>query len=387
MKSGRHGASYTFRTLSKGDKVWLEGCNLNTTHPSSKLAPRHYGPFPITHVVSHTSYQLKLPPQWKLHDVFHATLLTPYKETALNGQSYQEPTPDLIDGQLEWEVESLLRVRRQRNQLQFLVRWKGFSEAHDSWEPAKDIHADELVQEFYKRHPLAIHTTHSPLIIHTTTMSTTPLSDRIENAPAPLPLADRLSSPPPSLHASPTTEDLPLIPIDTCPPSRAYTKPSEVEVDVGMIGRNLATPPCFSMFDRNIPNHHNYGQKIKMPNTTYHWPHYIQFLINTTTHSHYVYATHNDLHQVKYGWVLEAAPFMGCTSPGVDETVLQVLLGSEEQRLGVNIALSTINDKGVTADTDWLRELAIEDIVLTQHKQELVDECLRWRIRNAETRE
>ena len=99
-----------FEPYQKGDKVWLEGRNLNTTHPSSKLAPRHYGPFPITHVVSRTSYQLKLPPQWKLHDVFHTTLLTPYKETVLNGQSYQEPAPDLIDGQPEWEVESLLNT-------------------------------------------------------------------------------------------------------------------------------------------------------------------------------------------------------------------------------------------------------------------------------------
>ena len=139
--------------------------NLITTHPSSKLAPRRYGPFPITRVVSRTSYQLKLPPQWKIHDVFHATLLTPYKETALNGKSYQEPAPDLIDGQPEWEVESILRVRRRRNQLQYLVRWKGFSEAHDSWEPAKNVHADELVQEFYKTNPNAIRTIPSPTII------------------------------------------------------------------------------------------------------------------------------------------------------------------------------------------------------------------------------
>ena len=101
-----------FEPYQIGDKVWLEGCNLNTTHPSSKLASRHYSPFPITCVVSCTSYQLKLPSQWKLHDVFHATLLTLYKETALNGQSYQEPTPELINGQPEWEVESLLKVRR-----------------------------------------------------------------------------------------------------------------------------------------------------------------------------------------------------------------------------------------------------------------------------------
>lgn len=72
--------------------------------------------------------------------------------------------------------------------------------------------------------------------------------------------------------------------------------------------------------------------------------------------------------------------------PGVDETNLQALLGSDEQCLGVNIALNTINNKGVTANTDRLRELAVEDIVLTQREQELADECTSWRVKNAETR-
>ena len=376
-----------FEPYQIGDKVWLEGRNLTTTHPSSKLAPRRYGPFPITRVVSRTSYQLKLPPQWKIHDVFHATLLTPYKETALNGKSYQEPAPDLIDGQPEWEVESILKVRRRRNQLQYLIRWKGFSEAHDSWESAKDVHADELVKEFYKRHPNAIRFIPSPTTIRSITMTTTPLSERIEDAPTPLPLADHLSSPSPSTSPPPpAVVDEPLVSIDTRPPSRASTEPSSAEVDISMMGRDFSTPEGFNMFSRTIPNHHNYGQKIEMPDGTQRWPHDIQFVVDTTTHNHYVYATRNDLRRVKYGWVLEAAPFIGCTAPEVDETNLQPLLGSEEQRLGVDIALNTINDKGVTADTDRLRELALEDLVLTRHERELADERTSWRVRNAETR-
>ena len=84
-----------FKPYQLVDKVWLEGHNLTTTHPTAKLAPRHYRPFPITHVISRTSCQLKLPPQWKIHNVFHTTLLTQYLETSLNGNQNQEPTPDL----------------------------------------------------------------------------------------------------------------------------------------------------------------------------------------------------------------------------------------------------------------------------------------------------
>ena len=195
-----------FKPYQPGDKVWLEGHNLTTTHPTAKLAPRHYGPFPITHVVSCTSYQLKLPPQWKIHNVFHTTLLTQYKETSLNGNQNQEPAPELINSQLEWEVEQILCVRRYWHQVQYLVRWKGFSEAHDSWEPATNVHTEELVKEFYKRHPKAIQhtTTHpTPVIICSITMSSPvpsaslPLAERIDSAPLPLTLAEWLERIPP----------------------------------------------------------------------------------------------------------------------------------------------------------------------------------------------
>ena len=357
-------------------------------HPTVKLAPQRYGPFQITGVISRTSYQLKLPPQWKVHNVFHATLLTPYKEMTLNGHQNQEPAPELIDGQPEWEVEQILRVRRYRRQVQYLIRWKGFSEAHDSWEPASNVHADKLIEEFYKRHPKAIRNTivQTPIVIRTTTMSRPTLAECIENAPTPLSLAERLADDPSYIPSSPITTDESLVPIDTRPPSRAHSEPSEAEVDIGMIGHDLATPAGFSMFDRTNPNHHRYRQKIDMPDSTSRWPHYIQFLIDTDSHNHYVYTTRNDLCRVKYGWVLEAAPFIGCTSPGVNEANLQVLLGSADQRLGVDIALSTINDRGVTADTDRLWEIAMEDVDLTRREHKLADERTCWRVRNAEIR-
>ena len=148
-----------FTPSQEGDQVWLEAKNLHTSHPSTKLAPRQYGPFPITKVISQTSFQLKLPSQWKVHPVFHASLLTPYKEMTEHGINFPEPPPDLVDGQPEWEVEQILGARRRHNQLQYLIRWKGFSDAHDSWEPAIHINANQLIRDFHREHPSAIRTT------------------------------------------------------------------------------------------------------------------------------------------------------------------------------------------------------------------------------------
>ncbi len=139
-----------------GDKVWLDAKNLTTTHPTAKLAPKRYGPFLVPAAISHTSYRLKLPPQWRIHNVFHASLLTPYKETPEHGPNFLEPSPELIDGEPEWEVEQIMDTRRRHNQLQYLVRWKGFSEAHNSWEPTAHVHADHLIEAYYWQNPNAV---------------------------------------------------------------------------------------------------------------------------------------------------------------------------------------------------------------------------------------
>src|SRR6266850_7820749 len=65
------GRKSTHRPYQKGQKVWLEGTNLHTTHPTVKLHPKHYGPFKVIEAIGLTTYHLELPPQWKIHNTFH----------------------------------------------------------------------------------------------------------------------------------------------------------------------------------------------------------------------------------------------------------------------------------------------------------------------------
>jgi hypothetical protein len=98
-----------------GQKVWLEGTNLKTSHPTKKFTPKHYGPFPITDVILPVIYCLTLPLSWKIHNVFHVSLLTPYKETEEHRLNFAEPLPELIKESEEYEVEQILTLRLFRH--------------------------------------------------------------------------------------------------------------------------------------------------------------------------------------------------------------------------------------------------------------------------------
>jgi Chromo (CHRromatin Organisation MOdifier) domain len=166
--------------------VWLEGANLKLTHPKSKLDAKRYGPFLITKEVSPMVFQLALPPQWRIHNVFHASLLTPYKVMEEHGDNFVQPPLELIEGQEEYEVEQIMNSRRQgrARKLQYLLRWKGYSRTHDSWEDATKVHAPKLIEEYHTRKQSTVHAatiekgtikpisnTFPPLCIHNINMS------------------------------------------------------------------------------------------------------------------------------------------------------------------------------------------------------------------------
>jgi len=74
-------------------------------------------------------------------------LSLPYKETNEHRTNFLEPPPDIIEGEEEWEVEQILGKRHfsQGKKPQYLIRWKGYSPAHDQWVDKTDITADDLV--------------------------------------------------------------------------------------------------------------------------------------------------------------------------------------------------------------------------------------------------
>jgi hypothetical protein len=142
-----------FQPYKEGDQVWLEGTNLKTLYPSAKLGPKRYGPFRVLTQFSNAVYQLEIPRQWKIHNVFHANLLTPYKETELHGPNFTRLPPDLINREEEYEVERILDMKQKGKgcKTHYLIKWKGYPTSDNSWEAEENVKATERIEEFKMR--------------------------------------------------------------------------------------------------------------------------------------------------------------------------------------------------------------------------------------------
>ncbi|KMQ97762.1 chromobox protein 5 [Lasius niger] len=73
---------------------------------------------------------------------------SPKKQTENDEQNNKDDKETLK----EFEVEKIIEVRFKKNGTkEFLIRWKGFSPADDTWEPEKNLNCSELIAKFMQK--------------------------------------------------------------------------------------------------------------------------------------------------------------------------------------------------------------------------------------------
>ena len=113
------------------------------------------GPFLIVKQVFDDAYKLALPPEIKVHPVFHVSLLKEYFEDLVRPEREQvlRLVPELVENHEEYEVETILNKRKlQSRDIEYLVKWRGYHVKKATWVPSSDLgNAKKEVHDFEGR--------------------------------------------------------------------------------------------------------------------------------------------------------------------------------------------------------------------------------------------
>ena len=137
-----------------GDEVVFTTKHLRNfaPHLPMKLKRRWVGPFPVIRVVSPVAFELGLPPGWQIHSSFHVSKLKCYIRSDEFLREVEPPPPELIEGELEYEVESIARHRGKGAWRRYLVIWKAYPLLEATWEPESSLlHAPDLLADYLRR--------------------------------------------------------------------------------------------------------------------------------------------------------------------------------------------------------------------------------------------
>jgi len=145
--------------------VLLNSKNIRLLNPGTpKLLPKWLGPFTIIDycgrlktlpdeddVAEVVAYKLELPDHMRMHNVFHVSLLKPYRR---DGRVQPPPIPIVVDGEEWYTVEKILQDRtidvtvkqetkhspaKTKEERQYLVKWRGYGDEKNSWEPEEGV--------------------------------------------------------------------------------------------------------------------------------------------------------------------------------------------------------------------------------------------------------
>jgi len=135
-----------------GDKVLVSSRNIRSQRPKKKLDYKYLGPGTILAQIGPSSFKVDLPGLQRVHPVFHASLLEAWK----SNERFEHPDIPTIDtlrslGDDVYEVETILaRKRNEAGIWEYFIKWRGFPESENSWEPGPNI-TGAAIRKFWEK--------------------------------------------------------------------------------------------------------------------------------------------------------------------------------------------------------------------------------------------
>lgn len=125
-------------TFKVGKKVKLSTKNINADNfgRKSKLRIKYCGPFRIIEKLGPVTFRIKLSDILKnrIHELYRADFLKPYKEDKSFRRHHDPPTPIMLrDGTEEYKVHAIWNHKLKGGRHEYLVKWLGCADHENTW--------------------------------------------------------------------------------------------------------------------------------------------------------------------------------------------------------------------------------------------------------------
>lgn len=147
--------------FKKGDLVMLDGRNIKTKRATKKMDHKQYGLFKILRPIGTHAFELDFSnhPGMKVHNVFHVSLLEPYRPNKIPGRKQQAAplveTEMTEEDEQEYEVERIMdSVEEDDSTVLYLVKWKNYDYSECTWEDYSALNKSRgALREFHRDNP------------------------------------------------------------------------------------------------------------------------------------------------------------------------------------------------------------------------------------------
>ena len=157
------------RTYGLSNKVWLNSKYIKTKR-NQKLEAKFFELFRVLHLVGKQAYKLEFPKWWKMHNIFHLSLL---KQDTTRKERVDKLVTNLKTGNSkEYEIEAIwdstVYVKKSESGqlpgLYYLISWKGYPKEKNTWKPLLAVqYLKKLICCFHKEHPEKLTATSLPI--------------------------------------------------------------------------------------------------------------------------------------------------------------------------------------------------------------------------------
>lgn len=129
QRKSKNKKSNVIDPLEIGTQVYLKSLQMG-----NKLQPKYSGPYAVDAISPKGNYWLKNSEGTIMKSAYPITRL---KLTKVKDETF--------------EVESILEHKVEKGKIFYLVKWKGYSAADNTWEPENNFHSTECLEEYWKR--------------------------------------------------------------------------------------------------------------------------------------------------------------------------------------------------------------------------------------------